>query len=118
LQCHEAFLSRSSQSRQIEPERFVSATGQASKPLPQEDGGTAKVAAFKVKMCHSYLKDALKHGTQGTLRFMPELLQSIVTGIPISRVEQADGAFQAWIGQKFCLVISFNPRAHGSRGLR
>jgi hypothetical protein len=49
---------------------------------------------------HGDLENALEHRAIGLQGFMPEGLEAIVTGIPITLIEQVDGLSQAGISRQ------------------
>ena len=51
------------------------------------------------------LENRLENGTQGALGFMPELLETVVAGIPFPCIEQGDCVLKARIGLKFSLLV-------------
>ena len=63
------------------------------------------ITPFKMELAHGDLQNSLQHGADGPLGLMPELLKAVVTGIPITGIEQLDGGLQARIGDQLSFFI-------------
>jgi hypothetical protein len=73
---------------------------ETTKALTEQDRCTAKVATLQMDVGDGNLQEALKPTTAGALGFMPELLESVVTGIPTGLVEQVDRLPEAVVGHE------------------
>ena len=88
------------QQAEIKTETGVTCPMQAAQTLAKEHRGTATVAALEMQMRHRHLKDALEHLAAWSLRFVPELFEAVVAGVPLSGVEKPDGLPKAGISHQ------------------
>ena len=72
----------------------------AADAFPQQHRGSSAVAALQMQMGHGNLQDSLKHTPAGSLGLMPEILKSIVAGVPLSGIEKPDGFPKAGVGHQ------------------
>jgi hypothetical protein len=85
---------------EVEAQLLGASSLQAAEAFTQKHRGTAAIAALKVQMGHGELEDALKHSAAGALGFMPELLETVVAGIPRTGIKKPDGLPEAGIGHQ------------------
>lgn len=71
----------------IDTEALIGTGPQPTQALTQQHGGSPAVAPLPVKVGHGNLEDALENGALGLQGLMPEGLEAIVTGIPVTLVE-------------------------------
>ena len=85
------------QGDQCDPKALITAAIQPSETLAHQHRGASQVAALQVQLGHCRLEQPLQQWPAGTLGLVPELLETVVAGIPLTTVEQVDGFRQAWI---------------------
>jgi hypothetical protein len=88
------------QQLKIQSERHGPCALQAAEPFPEEHGGSAPIAALQVQVRHGDLKDSLQHLAARALGFMPELLETVVAGVPLTGIEKPDGLPEAGINHQ------------------
>lgn len=95
---------------EINPQGLIVTALQPAQAFTGENHGAMVVTPLKVELGDGNLQKTLQNRPHRTLAFVPELLKTIVAGVPIAGIEQADRLMQPWIRQKLGLLIGWPSR--------
>ena len=93
----ESRVDTTAQAVEIKPQVRCPRSLQTTQRFPEKYGGSTIVASLQMELSNSHLQDPLKASTLRVNSFMPDLLEHVVSGVPLLHVEKLNGLFKAGI---------------------
>ena len=94
LQLHQPPMNAVAQGQKIKAQIWSARSLQAAESFAEEDRCPALVVPLQVELSDGHLQKALQAASFWIGGFVPDLLQHVMGGVPLLRVEQADGLLE------------------------
>ena len=93
----EPLLRSTAQRRKIQAKIWSSRTFETTQSFTEKNRGPAPVSPLQVQLRYCHLQDSLKAAPFRISCFMPELLKQIMSGVPLTRIEELHTLLKARI---------------------